>query len=70
MPKRDTLVTIRTTRECTFLLSEWRDYFGEPMTAQKMRQELTNDNGQAAHQYHQVFGDEITDQTFTVEPQP
>jgi hypothetical protein len=70
--KQDTLVTITTTRETTFTLSQLRTYFGIKMNAAQMRRELTEDNGQLAGLYVETFGANglgvITHQTFTVEP--
>jgi len=75
--RRDTLVTITTTREFSFTLSEYRAYFGRD---KKMdRREITRRlNDQPNDQYihlltmcfapYEKIGGHITEQTFTVEP--
>lgn len=77
MARRDTLVTITTTRQLSFTLSEYRAYFGPiygKMTRRQMERELREDNGQLAGLYTEMFaefgkvGGVIIEQTYTVEP--
>jgi hypothetical protein len=75
--RRDTLVTITTTREFSFTLSEYRRYFGpnrdKHMDRRSMEKRLREDNGQFACLLGDMFAPEntqggyITKQTYVLE---